>query len=347
LRPSLGLVPRSGSKDMCPDKHALHSVNGPMARNVRDLALLLDAIRGTEGWRSDIVDDLRSSLMPPPSYARLLDENHQNPRDITRLKVAWTPDAGLDVPIDSEVSKLVEDAQRWFAKAGATVEGVDVNLIEAPKAFLVKRGGLYYKEFMQKPKSLRDGCKPEIHWNVGAGEYILENEHLFEEAEEKVHAINQQMDALFQQFDVLLMPCTILPPFDAEIRYVSKHRNVELQTYIDWFCLTSAISVTRCPALSLPCGFNQDGLPIGLQIVGRPGCDDEVLQAALAYEDGHSWASKVPLDPQSPTTTDCDINVVDGPRCAASASADCASSGAFDAVFGSWKTCPQYSSRRD
>ena len=94
-----------------------------------------------------------------------------------------------------------------------------------------------------------------------------------------------RMAAFFGEHDLLLCPAAIVPPFEVEMRYLEKLGEHRFPSYIDWVSITYAISLTGCPALSLPCGFTADGLPIGLQIAGQRFDDLGVLRMARAFED--------------------------------------------------------------
>ena len=87
------------------------------------------------------------------------------------------------------------------------------------------------------------------------------------------------------------------PPFDVEIRYLAEFGGVTFENYVDWLMMTFVLTLTGCPSLSLPCGFTGDGLPVGLQILGPPHGEAEILAAAARYEAAHDFAGRTPLDP--------------------------------------------------
>jgi amidase len=87
-----------------------------------------------------------------------------------------------------------------------------------------------------------------------------------------------------EDYEFLVLPVASVPPFPVRQRWVTEVNGVTMQTYIDWMALCYAITVTGLPAISVPCGFTVDGLPIGIQIVGRHQADFEVLQLAHAFE---------------------------------------------------------------
>src|SRR5439155_304915 len=90
-------------------------------------------------------------------------------------------------------------------------------------------------------------------------------------------ALYQRVVQFFETYDLLLTPTVIVPPFDVDQRYVEQVEGHRFETYWEWLGLTYAVTLSGCPSLSLPCGFTQSGLPVGLQMVGRPYGDGELL----------------------------------------------------------------------
>jgi amidase len=105
------------------------------------------------------------------------------------------------------------------------------------------------------------------------------------------------MAAYMADRDLLCSPAAIVPPFPVEQRYVEALNGHRFPSYIDWVAINFAITLTGCPALCLPCGFTSTGLPVGLQIVGRPRGEAMLLAAGAMLEDLLSLAARVPLDP--------------------------------------------------
>ena len=97
-----------------------------------------------------------------------------------------------------------------------------------------------------------------------------------------------------QNYDFLALPVSQVPPFPLEQEYVSEINGVQMETYLDWMRSCYFISVTGQPAISVPCGFTTDGLPVGLQLVGKPQDDLGVLQLAHAFEKATRFYQKIP-----------------------------------------------------
>jgi amidase len=105
--------------------------------------------------------------------------------------------------------------------------------------------------------------------------------------------------AFFEEWDLLLCPAACVPPFDVRTRWIRELEGVVFESYVEWLRLTYAITLTVCPALSLPCGFTADGRPVGLQLVGKPRGEADLLAAAAALEELLDIARLLPIDPRT------------------------------------------------
>ena len=102
-------------------------------------------------------------------------------------------------------------------------------------------------------------------------------------------------EVTFEEYDALLLPAAQIPPFATEIDWIREINGVSLETYIDWMAICCMITVTGCPAISVPGGFTEDGLPVGLQIVGKPRGDLDLLKIANAFEEATNFYRHPPL----------------------------------------------------
>ena len=100
-----------------------------------------------------------------------------------------------------------------------------------------------------------------------------------------------------REYDLLVCPTVSVPPFDVDIRYLTEVDGVQMDNYVDWLLLTFALTLTACPAISVPCGFTESGLPVGLQLVGPPRGEAPLLSAAALFEEAAGLAARVPMDP--------------------------------------------------
>ncbi len=101
----------------------------------------------------------------------------------------------------------------------------------------------------------------------------------------------------FEQYDLLICPSAILPPFNVNVRYPETLNDIKFENYVSWLSIVSAISLTSCPSISVPCGFTRGGLPVGIQIVGPPRREDKLLAAATVFEKAHPLSQRTPINP--------------------------------------------------
>lgn len=279
LRPSPGRVAHGPKADAFDTL----SVEGPMARNVGDLALMLDAMTG-----SAVGDPL---ALPPP--ARPFSAAVAAPAPPRR--VGFSPDLGV-WPVAAEVKAVCARAAQRFAGLGAVVEEAAPDLSDAREIFQTLRALKFVVSHGDKLRLNRDKLKPEVIWNIEKGLALTP-----EEVARAIRAravLADRVAAFFRDYDLLLCPAAIVPPFPVEQRYVSEVEGHRFDNYVDWLGITYAVTLTGCPALSLPCGFTQDGRPIGLQLVGRPRGEAALLAAAALFEAASGLADLLPIDPR-------------------------------------------------
>ena len=133
-----------------------------------------------------------------------------------------------------------------------------------------------------------------IVWNIEKGQRLTADEII--EAQRQRHALFNRVAEFFEHHDLLVCPTVAVVPFPVEQRFPTEIAGEKLTTYIDWMFLTFIITLVGCPAISVPCGLNEEGLPVGLQLVGRPHGDEELLGAALLLEQALGFAKRVPLE---------------------------------------------------
>ena len=256
---------------------------GPMARNVEDLALLFDAMCGEEPG------DPVSKPRPQKSY---LDQCRSGWKP---KKVAVSRDLGI-TPVDPEVAKIVEAAARRFEDAGVIVEEVHPDLSEAHECFQILRALSFATGMKPLLEAHRDKLKPEVIWNIEKGLALTADDIV--KADHQRAAMFQRTLDFFDSYDLLLCPATIVAPYPVEQRYVAECDGHTFETYIDWLAIVYAITNVCSPALSIPAGFTGEELPVGIQIVGRPNCDGEVLAGGRMLEEILGLKGKVPIDPR-------------------------------------------------
>jgi amidase len=280
LRPSPGRVPHGPSAS----PFQTLAVEGPMARDVRDVALLLDAQAGFDP-RDPISFDA-----PARSFAEAAD------RPVPLGRVAFSPDLGGITPVDAEVAAICRRAALRFRELGAEVEEACPDLSRATEVFTTLRAAGFVTARAPLLERHRDRLKPEVAWNIGHGLRLTAGEIGL--AERERGEMQRRTAAFLADRDLLCCPAAIVPPFPVERRHVEELNGRRFPSYIDWVAISYAITLTGCPSLSLPCGFTEAGLPVGLQIVGPPRGEAKLLVASAMLEDLLGLAGRVPVEPR-------------------------------------------------
>jgi amidase len=257
------------------------SVKGPMARTVEDIALLLQAITG---W--DPRDQLSYSV-PSGHFAQPLD------RDFAGVRIAWAPDLG-GLPVDPRVTAVLESRRSVFADLGCDLEAAVPDLHDADAIFYDLRAFSLASSRGELLKEHRAAIKPEAIWNIEEGFKLSAVD--VGKAMTRQAALYERVRVFMETYEFLICPVNQVPPFDIDLHYPTEINGVAMDTYIAWMKTAFHITVTRLPAISVPCGFTPEGLPVGVQIVGRPRADFAVLQLAHAFEQATEvWKRRPPV----------------------------------------------------
>ena len=241
------------------------SVDGPMARNVTDLALMLDAMAGHTPHHPISLET------PETSYLSAASQSDKP------LKVAFSLDLGI-TPVDPAVSDACQKAAEKLAANGVEVIGSHPDFSMAHDSFQTLRAHGFASGLNDLYENNRNQLKPEVVWNIERGLNLSAGD--IAKAERQRGEIYQNAAAFMADVDLLLTPATIVPPYPVDDRYVSQCNGVEFETYIDWLSIAYAITLTSLPALSVPCGMTDQGLPVGMQLVGKPRGEDQLLSHA-------------------------------------------------------------------
>ena len=139
----------------------------------------------------------------------------------------------------------------------------------------------------------RDVLNPNVIWNIEFG-LQLDN-HAMRSAQRTRSELFYKMNALLQRYDVLICPASIVLPFPVDMRDMRDAAGQHFDTYIDWLAITYALTLTGMPVIAIPCGMSAGGLPVGIQIVGKPRGEAALLSAARAIEEIiGTWATRKP-----------------------------------------------------
>lgn len=252
-------------------------VEGPMARNVGDCALMLSAMAGPDP-RSPI-----ALSEPGNAFAGPLE------RDWRGTRVAWSPDFGGALPVDPAIVTAIEACRPDFDAIGLELEPALPDFSDADECFITGRAWLYAQMGEALLQQHRARMKDTLVWNIEAGLALTGSQ--IAAAERRHAALYHRLRAFFEHYDFLVLPVTQVLPFPVEQEWVREINGEAMHTYLDWMRSCYWITVTGHPAISVPCGFSAEGLPVGLQIVGRHRDDLAVLQLARAFEQasGHGW----------------------------------------------------------
>ena len=268
FRPSIGRVPGEVAFGWL----ARLSTLGPMARNVGDVALLLSVQAGY------CATDPLSRMQPGAQFGAALD------CDPRALRIAVSDDLG-GLPVQVEVRDRIREAAAVFAGLGAEVEEACPNLDGAMAVFQTQRAALLAalgKQLDRQVPDWRRHAKDAAVWNIEKGLGLSADELIAAEIERT--QIYRRTARFFERYDALLCPAAQVAPFPIGDEWVREINGQPMATYIDWMTVCCAITITSAPAISVPGGFTPDGLPVGLQIVGAPGRDLEVLKVARLFE---------------------------------------------------------------
>jgi aspartyl-tRNA(Asn)/glutamyl-tRNA(Gln) amidotransferase subunit A len=275
LKPTYGLVSRHG---LTPLSWSLDHP-GPMVRTVEDAALAMNAIAGYDP------KDVASANVTVPDYTEALTE------DVRGLRIG-VPKEYFEVPLDPEVRQSVQNALSQLESMGAEVREVSFPMFEQSQAIstaiLLAEAAAYYRDVVEK-----DGDKvyEPVRLRLEAGRFISAADYL--RAQQARSLFDREARQLLNEVDLLAGPTepVTAPKLLAGTVIAGEH---EVGTVGALTQYTRPFNITGFPAISVPCGFSSSGLPIGLQLAGRPFDELTVLRAAYAYERATDWHKRRP-----------------------------------------------------
>jgi aspartyl-tRNA(Asn)/glutamyl-tRNA(Gln) amidotransferase subunit A len=274
MKPSFGRVPQG------PGFPGWQNVGhtGPIARTVRDVALMLDAVTGG--------DDRDRRALPgnAESFLEACD------RDIRGLHVAWTPDLGY-ATVDPRVLAVCENAAAEFESFGCHVEVVNPGWENPEEAFATLVAAQFYAAWSDRLPDAEEAMDPTLVRLIRKGGSITARDYI--RAVDQADIYWQEVQAFLARFDLLLMPTAAVPPFPAG-EPVPRTIADQAVGPLGWMPFTYPFNLTGQPAVSVPAGWTDEGLPVGLQIVGQLHADHTVLAAASVFEAAFPWADRRP-----------------------------------------------------
>ena len=276
FRPSIGRVPNPKAAFAW----STLSTSGCLGRSVADLALVLSALAGPDPRAPLSINE------PGELFSRPLD------RGFKGVRVAWFKDLG-GVPFDSRVRAVVDAHRATFESLGCIVEQAEPDFAPAEISFRLLRAwdsaNSHGAQLHEHPDAFKDTLKGEIEEGLRLTSMDLAR------AEVAHGQLWRRFQAFLDKYNYFVLPVTQLPPFDINTSWPAEIAGVKFDNYIDWMKSCWYISATGNPAASVPAGFTPEGLPVGLQIVGRHQQDFSVLQMAHAFEQATGFGKKHPV----------------------------------------------------
>jgi len=290
IKPTFGRIPHTSMK--IEGNMGTYVQKGPLVRYVKDAALMLDALVGA--------DDIDRYSLPRPNYS-FFDACEETPE---RLKIGYALDLGNLEIIHSEVKKSVLNAVKKFEELNWSVEKSNINLLSPGQTL---RGNVSIENY---------GSTWHTLWAYGIGYFlkpiieqqgdILDQELVqlaqygFQLTPEDIYTAEIQREIIydnvckhFKEFDILITPTMACPAFELGVSSPTKIDGKEVSLGA-WSPYTHPFNMSGHPAASIPCGWSSDGLPIGMQIVGKRFDELTVLQVSQAFEDIAPWQDKKP-----------------------------------------------------
>ena len=252
-----------------PGSWATLSVDGPMARTVNDVALLLAAMAGPDPSSPISITE------PGEKFVASLE------RDFRGVRIAVSADFG-GLPVERAVREAIAATRPVFQDLGCDVEDACPDLSVAYDCFQVQRAAGLAETRGPLLEKHRHEMKETAVWNIEKG-LALTGEDIARAGRLRTQAF-QRMKAFMDTYEFLVLPVNQVAPFSIDLEYPTEIEGVAMDTYVDWMKSCFYITMTGHPAISVPCGFTPEDLPVGVQIVGRYRDEFGVLQLAKAFE---------------------------------------------------------------
>ena len=278
LRPSIGRIATTPSKCVLDTL----STNGPMARNVLDLALMLDAMCGHE-------DRDPLSLFAPAMPFVQAAKSPCLPKTI-----AFSVDLGI-TPVAAEVRKVFLSAIEQIENTGIQTVQAQPDFGGLNEIFDTLRAHSYVTGLGHLLKAYGNRLNPNVVWNIEQG-FKLSITEINRAKENRVALVNR-VQQFFTQYPILLTPTTIVPPYPVSQDHVAECEGHRFDNYYHWLSIAYAFTTALCPALSLPCGFTQQGLPVGLQVAAKCYGEAAIISAAAQIELVLNKNCRIPINP--------------------------------------------------
>ncbi len=276
-RPTPGRVPSWPT----PNVWNTLSTLGPLGRTVEDTAFLLSGMAGPDP-RSPVSIDESGSV-----FGRKLGRNFR------QVKIAWSRDLG-GLPVEPAVTRVLEAQRKVFKSLGCTIEEAEPDFSGATEAFETQRAVSFVQSYGELYRTRKNDLKDTVQWNVEQGLRLTPEQ--VARATALRSELYRRMQRFLEKYEFLVCPVNQLPPYPVNTEWPQEIAGVKMTNYLDWMKSCYYITVTSHPAISVPAGFTEENLPVGIQIVGRYRDDFGVLQLAHAFEQAtQAWRRRPKL----------------------------------------------------
>jgi amidase len=277
FRPTPGRVPSYPAANAWDTQPVL----GPIARTVADAAFLLSSMAGPDRRAPVSISE------PGLLFARSLN------RSFDKVRVAWTRDFG-GLPVEPAVTAALEKQRKVLESLGCIIDEACPDFTGATESFETLRALAFAQRYAHLLKTHRAELKDTVIWNIEQG-LALDGAKIGRALGLRTE-LYQRMREFLESYEFLLAPVNQLPPFPVDTEYPTEIAGMKLGNYLDWMKSCYYVTITSHPAISVPAGFTPQGLPVGLQIIGRYRDDFGVLQLAHAFESQTEvWKRRPPL----------------------------------------------------
>ena len=273
FRPSPGRVPDDDGS------WSPLSTAGPMARTVADVALFLSAMAGPHAPDPLCIDEDGAKFRAPLA------------RSFKGTRVAWFTNLG-GIPFESEITRVVNANRQAFVDLGCNVDEAEPDFTGVDDAFPILRHLSYHSGYARLARENPTMFKDSVKWEIAEAERNTGAD--VARASARQAKMSLDVARFFERYDYFVLPVTQVEPFDVTTEYPTSVAGERMPTYIDWMRSCWYVTFMACPCISVPAGFTANGLPVGLQIVGRRRADWSVLQLAHAFEQATQHGARRP-----------------------------------------------------
>jgi len=265
IRPSPGMISQSGRKL----GWSVLNVVGPMARNIEDMALMFSTCLGDEPTDPLAYPNNRKVIWPQPEI------------DLSRLRVGYSADFGC-CAVDPMIRRVFENRVNAIARHVKVCEPIDLKLGDPHRAFDVLRAEGFIAQMGEQYAKDPSALSPNVRANMELAQQMTLADHAWAHLEQT--RIMQAFAQAMQQYDVILSPVTPVSPFPWRTLYADAVNGQAMRNYYEWLSLTYVVTLSTHPALSLPSGLDDMGMPFGIQVIGPLFQDGRLLAMGSAMQ---------------------------------------------------------------